>query len=427
MISKASIINIKRKMKRIVLMVISTFICGIVFINCNSREKNLTVSLISQEGFGPFTLGQLIIAPGRDSLIYVNVPEDIDEYVVRNCIIEPGQNVLFLIGTRGDKRVIMVDSNNDKDFGNEKILEYNYPLSIEEQKEIQNSLPTISTQFEFLENGKIFTKNAKIKPTPYLGSLRLSFNTDNEIEKKYYLFVSIPEHKKGEINVNGVDFTVFVSNKFTRMDYLKEERVSIFITPEPDALLSELEGNIPYIIGDVFNVKGHDYLIDSISKWGDKLFINYIGKNERPEGISEGYYLPKFEAKYLDNTVFDIAKYSGKYVLLDFWGTWCAPCIKLIPELKKLNDDFSDKNFALISVAYDDDPGKITDFIIKEDMNWPHLFVNKNQNDANSVTGKLKVTKYPTTILISPDGKIAGRDLALDKLRELLTEKTTDL
>ena len=408
-------------MKKNILLVIPALICGVVFTSCSPNRTNLVVDLNSQEGFGPFRSVLLIVGPSQEELVYTNVPDEIDEYVVRNCILKPEHNILLLIGTKGDKRVIMVDSNNDKDFGNEKILEYNYPLNEEEQKEIQNSLPTISTQFEFLENGQIFTKNVQIKPTPYLGSMSLSFRTNNEVEKKYFLFVSIPEYKNGEVSINGVDFNVFVSNSFIRMNYLKE-RVSIFISPKSEDLLPELAGNIPYKIGDVFNAKGHDYLIDSISNWGDKLFIKYIGKNERPEGVSEGFYPPIFEAKYLDNTAFDLAKYSGNYVLLDFWGTWCVPCIELIPELKKMNDDFSSKNFTLISVAYDENSEQVMEFVTKENMNWPHLFVGRSQNDENSMIHKLKVAKFPTTILISPDGKILGRDLSFDKLRELLNK-----
>jgi len=180
------------------------------------------------------------------------------------------------------------------------------------------------------------------------------------------------------------------------------------------------------MVGDVFNVKGNDYLIDSISDWGDKLFIKYIGNNKRPVGVSEGFYLPKFDAKYIDNTVFNLKKYSGKYILLDFWGTWCVPCIKLIPELKQLNSEFSDKNLKLISVAYDENSEKVMDFVVKENMNWEHLFVSSKQNDKNSLINKLKINKYPTTILISPDGKIIGRDLEIDNLRELLIEKLND-
>jgi len=409
-------------MKRIVLKFISALICGVMFTSCGSTETDFVVGLNPQEGYGPFSVGQVIIWPSRDSLIYTNVPKDIDEYVVRNFTLHTERNVLMLIGTKGDKRIIMVDTNNDKDFGNEQILEYEYPLSKEKQKEIENSLPTISTQLEYPENGQTLTKNIKIRPTPYEGSLNLTFNTNSEVEKKYYLFVSIPEHQQGEMRVNGDYFNVFVSNSFTRSVYLKD-RVSIFIAPKSHTI-DEIKDNIPYKIGDIFNVKNNDYLIDSISTWGDKLFIKYMGKNERPEGISEGYYLPKFNAKYVDNTVFDLAKYSDKYILLDFWGTWCVPCIKLIPELKALNSEFSDKNFALIGVAYDANPEKVMEFVVKENMNWSHLFVSTSQNDENSVISKLRVTKYPTTILISPDGKIIGRDLAIDDLRELLIEKT---
>jgi hypothetical protein len=123
-------------------------ICGILFTNCNSNETTLVVDLNSQEGFGPFTPGQRIIWPTQDSLTYTNVPEDIEEYVVRNFSFLSEQNIFILIGTKGDKRVIIIDSDNDRDFGNEKILEYEYPLSREEQKEAGNFLPVISTQFE---------------------------------------------------------------------------------------------------------------------------------------------------------------------------------------------------------------------------------------------------------------------------------------
>ena len=403
-------------MKRLIIIAM----IGFVLNDCHNPNTDFVVDLSTQEGYGPFMPSQRIVGPSQDSLIFTNVPEVIDEYVVRNFNLPPEQKILMLIGSIKDKRVIMIDSDNDKDFGNEKILEYEYPLSIEEQKEIAESLPAISSKVEYVENGQAIIRNIKIRPTPYTGPLTMSFNTDNEVEKKYYLFASVPEYKKGKLKIRDSELNVYISNSFIRMDYLKEY-VSILIAPQTQAMLQSKD-NIPYTIGDIFNVNGYDYLIDSISKWGDKLFIKYIEKNERPAGISVGYYLPKFEAKYLDGTVFDIAKYSGKYILLDFWGTWCVPCIELIPELKKMNSDFSDKNFELISVAFDDNPAKVTDFVVKEDMSWSHLFVSTSQNDDNSVINKLKISKYPTTILISPEGKIIGRDLTMDELFGIMNE-----
>ena len=437
-------------MKRFIYLIL------LFLIGCNNSKTDFVVDLNNQEGYGIFMPGRVILWPSQDTLNYRNVPKDIDEYVVRSLSLQTDQSfwnkylakkiekeqfekivnyynidttklsdenidceVLILIGTKKSKRLIIVDSDNDEDFGDEKIFEYEYPLSNEKQKEIEDSLPVVLTHYEYFENNQLFTKEIKIKPSPYKGSLGLSLNTDNQIEKKYFLFASFPEFKKGNISLNGQDLEIFVSNGFSRVNYFKD-RVSLFISSISDSLPSELEGDIPYQIGDVFNVKGHDYLIDSISNWGDKLFLKYIGQNTKPIGITEGFYMPKFEAKHFDNFIFELNQYPNKYILLDFWGTWCNPCIALIPELKELNREFEDKKFTLVSVAYDREPQKVLDFIEKEQMNWKHVFVSQTQPDKNSLVEKLKVTSFPTTILISPDGKIIARNKTIDELKEIL-------
>lgn len=428
----------------------------ILLIGCSESKTDLVVKLTSQEGYGTFTPGRVVVWPSNDSISYQNTSKDLDEFVVRSLPLQKEQyywnlylnnkiekerfekiikhfkidttklsdsfidcEVLFLIGTKSDKRIIIIDSDNDEDFGDEKVLEYEYPLSKEKQKEISNALPVVSVQYEYFENGKKSNRIANIKPSPYKGSLGLTFNTDNQVEKKYYLFASFPEYKDGDIILNGLDYHVFMSNRFSGVSYPTNE-TSVFINPKSDSLPSELEGDIPYRIGDVFNVKGHDYLIDSISTWGEELFIKYIGVNTKPVGITEGFYMPKFEAKHLDNSIFELKQHPDKYILLDFWGTWCNPCIKFIPELKKINTEFKQDKFVLVSVAYDRDPEKVNDFIDKENMNWEHVFVNQNQENKNSLIGKLKVYSYPTTILINPDGKIIARNKTMDEIREML-------
>jgi thiol-disulfide isomerase/thioredoxin len=444
-------------MKQIIYLIL------IFLIGCNKSKTDFVIQLNSQNGYGTFMPGRVILWPSNDSIFYRNVPKDIDEYVVRSLILQPTQyywnkyldkkiekeqfeniakhykidttkltkakvdcEVLFLIGTKANKRVIIVDSENDGDFGNEKMLEFEYPLTIEKQKEIENTLPIVSIKYEYFENNQILKKETKIKPSPYKGSLGISFNTDNQIEKNYFLFASFPEFKKGKIVLNGLDYEIFVSNGFSRVNY-PADRLSVFIKPKSDSLPSELDGDIPYKIGDVFNVKGHDYLIDSVTNWGDKLFIKYLGENTMPVGITEGYFMPKFEAKHLDNSIFELKQHPNKYILLDFWGTWCNPCIKLIPELKKINSEYPKEKFELISVAFDSDPQKVIDFVEKENMDWVHLFVSQKQENKNSLIEKLKITSYPSTILIDPEGKIISRNLDIEKLRVLLTEKINAL
>lgn len=437
----------------------SLLLIPIFLLACSSHHQDLVVNLNSQDGYGVFRPERTIVWPSDESIEYKNVPDGIDEYVVRGLPLQYGQflwnqhlnkkisnkrfkdmvnyykidtsrlcnsdvdcEVLFLTGTRSGKRIIIVDSDNDEDFSNEKILEYDYPLSEDKQKEIDNNLPVVTAQYEYFENSRIETRKAKIMPSPYKGRLGLSFNTNNEIEKKYFLFASLPEYKKGSFSIDRLNYEVFVSNYFSRV-YYPVWSVKVFIKLSTDSLPSELKGDIPYKIGDVFNSKGNDYSIDSVSYWGDKLFIRYLGKNTKPFGYTEGFYVLPFAAKRLDNSEFKLNQYPGKYILLDFWGTWCKPCINFIPELKKIYADYPHDKFALVSIAYDSDPKAVEEFTKKENMDWEHVFVSQNLQDKNSIIEKLKISSYPTTILIDPEGKIIARNPDIEKLRKILNEK----
>lgn len=444
-------------MKRIIYLIL------ILLIGCSDSKTDFRIKLDSQEGYGTFMPGRVILWPSNDSIIYQNVPKDIDEYVVRSLVLQPAQyywnkyldgsiekeqfeniakyykidttkltnaivdcEVLFLIGTKSNKRVIIVDSDNDEDFGNEKILEYEYPLTNERQKEIENTLPIVLAQYDYFENNQLMKKETRVKPSPYKGSLGLTFNTDNEIEKKYFLFASFPEYKHGVISLNKTKCEVIASNYFSSNIY-EPNRTKLFVFPKTGIEPSELNGDIPFGIGDIFNVKGNDYVIDSISKWGNNLYLEYIGKNSHPYGFTEGFYVPKFDAYYLDRSQFSFEDFEGKYILFDFWGTWCNPCIKVIPELQKLNNDYKDKRFVLISVAFDSDPKFVFDFINENKMDWQHLFVNQTQFDKNSITEKLKISSYPSLLLLSPDGEIIARNVQIDELRKILSNKLNAL
>lgn len=437
--------------------IFSFIIIAIILFSCGQQKEKQIIELHSENGYGVFMPGRKIIFPNNDSIQYKGIPDELEEFVVRSMALQSDQyywelykkgkinkdqflnivshyqidttklsnipldyQVEIVIGTnQKGKRVIIIDSDNNEDFSNEKILEYEFPLSKEEQKEIDNTLPTIVTRYEFYENGNIIQKSINLKPSPYKGALGLGYNTENEIEKKYDLFISIPEHKTGEIELDKTKYNVFVSNGFAGVTF-SPQRTAIFFSKSTAQTPSQLDGDIPYQIGDIFNSNGSDYLIESISLWGDTLSLKYIGENVQQTGITEGFFIPEFNAKKLDNSIFDLAQYPDKYVLIDFWGTWCNPCIKLIPELKQLNSDFKNKDFALVSVAFDKDVNKVIGYVEQEKMNWTHIFVDQNESNKNSLVEVFKVTSFPTTILVAPDGKIVARNKTMDELREIL-------
>ena len=426
---------------------------------CNSQKNELTINLQHVKGYGPFRNGRVITFPSRDSIHYKGVPKDLDEYVVRSIIMQSRQHfwnlyksgkmtkerfnqlatyysldstkltsdfvdseIIMLTGTRHDrKRLIIIDSNNDEDFSGDRILEFEFPVSKEKEEELEKSTPVISADFEYYREGKITAMKANLQPSPYRGSLGVTYNTDNEVEKKYDLFISYPEHRYGQVKINHSKYDIYVSNGFSSMQYSKQ-RASIYVCKSGEKP-SEIKGDLPYQIGDIFNTGKQDYSIDNISVWGDTLSIKYIGENTHPEGFIEGLRVPKFISQKLDHSEFSLKDYPGKFILLDFWGTWCNPCIKSIPDIKELHKDFRDKNLVLVSVAFDTDVEKVTQFVKDQQMDWEHVFVDQKTQDKANIVEKLRVTAFPTTILISPDGLILARNKPLTELRVILKEK----
>lgn len=295
----------------------------VLLISCREREDQIKVLLEPEYGCGMFLPGDKILWPINYPLQFKGVPQDIKEYVVRSLLLQNEQHyfylyksgilgkdeytnilsqfgsdtskftsdfiddeVLILTGTNSNgKRVIIVDSENSNDFTEDKIIEYDYPISIERQKQIDSLLPIVSAKYDCYYNGKKITKMVSIKPSLYYRSLKINLPTDNEIEKKYFLFVSVPEYRKGTLKVDDNKYNVCVSNHFSSTTYSKQN-TKMFIFDPKNKNPSETDGEIPFKTGEIFNANGKDFLIQSISTWGDTLHLKYVGKNVHPVGYN---------------------------------------------------------------------------------------------------------------------------------------------
>jgi thiol-disulfide isomerase/thioredoxin len=111
-----------------------------------------------------------------------------------------------------------------------------------------------------------------------------------------------------------------------------------------------------------------------------------------------GVLLPNFSAKTLSNEDFNLADYRGKYILLDFWGSWCPPCINEIPHLKKLQNDFEDK-LVIVGMVCNESKERASKIIEKHNVNWVQLF-----DENNSFPKKYGIKAYPTKVLIDDKG-----------------------
>ena len=107
------------------------------------------------------------------------------------------------------------------------------------------------------------------------------------------------------------------------------------------------------------------------------------------------------------DTPLSLEKMRGKVVLLDFWGVWCAPCLKAIPKLKQLARDFEDDAFEIIMVHTPMKAHEVESFIKKQKLTLP---IAIDKGEAKTIAGETnlayRVTTYPSYFLIDKRGKL---------------------
>ncbi|MBS1566198.1 MAG: AhpC/TSA family protein [Bacteroidetes bacterium] len=175
-----------------------------------------------------------------------------------------------------------------------------------------------------------------------------------------------------------------------------------FVTSHPDSWLSaELLG---YCIYDL----GTDSLRNLFGSLSPRVQQSVPGKNlaaeldKRKVGIP-GKAAALFVTKDINGQELGLASFKGKYVLLDFWASWCLPCRKLNPHLKELYARYREKGFEVIGVASDDNTPDAWRKAVKDDgLPWLHVL----QGDIGR---QYNITLLPTQVLIDPSGTIIAR------------------
>lgn len=115
-----------------------------------------------------------------------------------------------------------------------------------------------------------------------------------------------------------------------------------------------------------------------------------------------------------------LSDYKGKWVLLEFWASWCSPCRQEIPNLKKQYELYSGKGFNILSVSADSDRKKWLDALDKEKMSWEQVSDLKGWN--NEVVKLYAISGVPANFLINPQGDIVAVNLVGEKLNSKLEE-----
>lgn len=138
------------------------------------------------------------------------------------------------------------------------------------------------------------------------------------------------------------------------------------------------------------------------------------------EKTAEGTMFVDFEATNLDGTPAKLSDYvgKGKYVLTDFWASWCGPCRAEVPAIKELYKEYNDKGLVVLGINVWDSKDACEKAIAELEMPWPQIcdFGSKVATDTYGVNG------IPCIILFAPDGTIAARGLRGDEMKAKVAE-----
>jgi len=194
-------------------------------------------------------------------------------------------------------------------------------------------------------------------------------------------------------------------------NFLKQvERVQFvydsLITNNPNTMMAA------FIIDRMSNDWGLEKVEKMYSKLTPDIKASMFGKNvqttiEVMKNVAQGAWAPDFTLITSDNTPVSLSDYKGKYVLLDFWGSWCAPCIRTHPKLVELHAKYGNRNFDILGLASERDTEGVRwkGAIERGGLTWRQVNLATNET-GQDVLKNYNVFAFPTKILINPEGRI---------------------
>jgi thiol-disulfide isomerase/thioredoxin len=132
----------------------------------------------------------------------------------------------------------------------------------------------------------------------------------------------------------------------------------------------------------------------------------------------------EIKAKKLDGSEFDLTSLRGKVVLIDFWATWCGPCIAEHPNVEAAYEKYHSKGFEVVAYSIDEDQEKLQKFIDEHKTPWVSLFNHDEDTRGfkDPLAKEFHVTGIPATYLIDASGKLVHFNVRGERLGQLLEE-----
>ncbi|MBS1681044.1 MAG: TlpA family protein disulfide reductase [Bacteroidetes bacterium] len=274
-----------------------------------------------------------------------------------------------------------LDANNNLDFSDEEEVA---PAELNLQK-LDSLLDTKNKQqvtYQAYRNSKTINLIAPVLVLQHKGSI----------------MVNIPVHGEATIENKRIDVS---SANFGSLDF---DQVAICFEGD--------RGIGPYKMNQFFSINSNRFQIVGVNLDKELLLLKTIPNDSLVFSGQVQLNAPKFRLQEFKSTKeISLSQYAGKFLLLNFWGSWCAPCRHEFPQLKSVYNQLDKTKIDFVGVAVDDFEA-LEKYLSKEPLPWKQALVSED----SPIVKDYSIASYPTTILIEPNGKVIAKNIRLDFL-----------
>ncbi|WP_247236524.1 peroxiredoxin [Telluribacter sp. SYSU D00476] len=309
---------------------------------------------------------------------------------------EPIRSYVYVISgiDQSGKLSVMIDTNNNCDFSDEKAFHPKIGSSREAMRDLQDSQ---EIEYDIYQEGRVVTTRMPmvVRYLPHQ-------------PKKYQLAYSFPRYASTVIMIGNTQKNLAINLGFSSPSGHEVSELALIDSTKETKEIKLDDG-----------IKVGEYVDLEVN--GEKRRFQNLGYDEyygvlRLKGESlknvystqQGYKFKPFASQeFSSGKPVSMNDYKGKYLYVDFWGTWCKPCVEDIPKLRSLYQKVDKDRVEFLGIVGQDSQERLTNFLKKNPIGWPQLF----SDSTNKLVETYNIKGYPSSFLIGPDGAIVDKNL----------------